>query len=385
VKLMLVIRTLGMGGMEHSTVKLANYWAAGGWDVSILVLTTNPVFFELHPAVTLLTSNFFELDAPRMRRPIAWLLDRKARMTRLRAILRAQHPDAIIACWGDSNVVSLLATIGLNIPVIVTERTSAQNAVCQPYDTLRHWLYPRAARVVVLHEAMQRQFSKRIQANTTVIPNSVVLPDETPEEAEYHTVKAQRSDKWLMAMGRLVELKRFDELIRAFAGVAPAHPEWNLVIWGDGPEKEALEALALELGVAARVRLAGKTREPIKEMRKVDLFALTSRFEGFSNVLGEAVGCGVASISYDCPCGPDVIIQHEINGLLVPDGDFEGLKSALSRMMSDDAFRKVCAAHGPEILVRYSMKSVMQQWEQVIARIVKPGVAAEIDVRDGDV
>jgi len=383
VKIMFVIRTLCMGGMEHSTVKMANYWAARGCEVSILTLADRKVFFQLHPTITLIVADFFELDAPRLRRPIAWLRDRKRRISKLRSILRSEKPDVIIACWGDSNVVAVLASIGLHIPVFVTERTSAGNAVCEPYNTLRHWLYPQAAGVVVLHAAMKQQFSKRIQAKTTVIPNSVVLPDETQEDIDFKKEKAVRPEKWLMAMGRLVELKRFDELMRAFAAVAPRYPSWNLVIWGDGPEKEALEILAVQLGLADRVRLPGETREPIRELRKVDLFALTSRFEGFSNVLCEAIGCGVASVSYNCPCGPDVIIEHEKNGLLVPSGDFEGLKDALSRMMGDDAFRDRCASNGPEILVKYSLESVMDQWARILASKIEHGVATEILFHDG--
>ncbi len=383
MKITFVIRTLCMGGMEHSTVKMANYWAAQGCDVSILTLADRKVFFQLNPTITLIVADFFELDAPRLRRPLAWLRDRKRRISKLRSILRSEQPDAIIACWGDSNVVALLANIGLSIPVFVTERTSAENAVCEPYNTLRHWLYPQAAGVVVLHSAMKQQFSKKIQAKTTVIPNSVVLPDETNEDTVFKNEKAVRSDRWLMAMGRLVELKRFDELIRAFASVAPRYPAWNLVIWGDGPEKEALEALAGQLGMADRVRLPGNTREPIRELRKVDLFALTSRFEGFSNVLCEAIACGVAAVSYNCPCGPDVIIEHEKNGLLVPNGDFEGLKDALARMMSDDAFRNSCASNGPELLIKYSLVSVMDQWARLLASKVKPGVTTDILFHDG--
>src|SRR5690606_3578792 len=115
-------------------------------------------------------------------------------------------------------------------------------------------------------------------------------------------------DVRLIAMGRLSPEKGFDLLIRAVALLRRQHPGCSLTILGDGPEREPLEGLAEELGVAEAVSFGGQVRDPAAHLVRGDIFVLPSRFEGFPNALLEAMACGLAVVAADCPSGPRQLV-----------------------------------------------------------------------------
>ncbi|TGV62805.1 glycosyltransferase, partial [Mesorhizobium sp. M2D.F.Ca.ET.160.01.1.1] len=107
-----------------------------------------------------------------------------------------------------------------------------------------------------------------------------------------------------VAVGRLEKQKGFDLLLEAFSRVARQLPMVTLVIFGEGPERAALEQQARGLGIADRVRMPGVTNSPVGWLSVGDIFVLSSRFEGFPNVLLEALMAGMATVAFDCPWGP---------------------------------------------------------------------------------
>ena len=152
-----------------------------------------------------------------------------------------------------------------------------------------------------------------IQKNSRIIPKPVLIPEYSEPD-----LKSETSSKTLVAMGGLYELKGFDLLLKAFAPLCNKFPDWLLEIWGEEVQRETLESLRDELGLRERVRFPGLTKEHYKTMSRADIFVLSSRTEGFPNVLGEAMACGLPVVSFDCPCGPSEMIQDGVNGLLVP-------------------------------------------------------------------
>ena len=180
-------------------------------------------------------------------------------------------------------------------------------------------------------------------------------------------------------MGRLEEVKGFDLLLKAFAKVAEKHPDWSLVIWGEGSQRTFLEKLRDDSDLNDRVQFPGLTSAPAKEMRQADLFALTSRWEGFPNVICEAMVCGLPVISFDCPHGPREIIRENADGVLVPPGDVEALANSLDSLMGDEAKRNRLSKRGPEVLKRFGLKKVMGMWEAEL----KASVGSTLDKAEG--
>jgi glycosyltransferase involved in cell wall biosynthesis len=145
-----------------------------------------------------------------------------------------------------------------------------------------------------------------------------------------------------------------------------------LSIFGEGPERGALERQADRLGIADRVRLPGLTSSPGEWIAAADIFVLSSRFEGFPNVLLEALAAGIPSVAFDCPWGPADIIHDERTGLLIAKEDVAALASALVRLLTDSDLRHRIAACA-QADTRFSTDTVLAKWDAVIDEAVAAG------------
>ena len=140
----------------------------------------------------------------------------------------------------------------------------------------------------------------------------------------------------------------------------------RLVIAGDGPEAQRLRDLVDALGLQSRVTLAGNVRNLSALMRCADAFVLPSRYEGFPNVLLEALACGVPSVATDCPDGPRQILADGKYGLLVPRDDPLALAAAIARLIGDPDLRRRLTALGPVAITPYDKQRVIDAWESVL-------------------
>jgi len=188
-------------------------------------------------------------------------------------------------------------------------------------------------------------------------PDVFSSSDETPRP---------KNGKTLLAVGRLGHEKGFDLLLIAFAVVAKKHPDWTLEIVGDGPVRAYLESCVRKHGLTERVRMPGFTRRPFDAMRRADLFVLSSLDEGFGTVLIEAMACGLAVVSFDCPSGPRHIIRDGIDGVLVPPRDAQAMAAALNHLIGDESERHRLAAKALEVVERFGVEKVMGMWEELI-------------------
>ncbi len=177
--------------------------------------------------------------------------------------------------------------------------------------------------------------------------------------------------QYLGAVGRLTRQKGFDLLIEAFARIATRHPEWKLVIWGEGDDRKSLEALRDALDLRDRVELPGVTQRPGLWVETADVFVLSSRYEGWGIVLLEAMAAGLPVVSFACEWGPSDMVKHGEDGILVPSNNVDALAEALSRMLGDGELRSRLAANAEASAKRYLPERILSQWDAVASSALK--------------
>ena len=220
--------------------------------------------------------------------------------------------------------------------------------------------------LTVLTEADRRDYEGLLAgSNTRVehVPNALVPLDGG--------LSAQTTPI-VVAAGRLNAQKGFDLLIPAFAAVARAHPEWQLRIYGSGHQRPLLRRLILEHDLYENVFLMGPTRRLGDALAASSLFVLSSRFEGFGMVLVEAMSKGLGVVSFDCPRGPGEIVTHGQDGVLVPNGDVEGLSRAMLELIEDPERCRSLGAAALESARRYEPAAIAERWTTLLGALDAP-------------
>lgn len=362
MRVTLVIFSLGAGGAERVMTTLANAWAEKGWDVHLLTLDACVPFFELHPSVAHQSLDLSGVSSS----PFQGLLENARRIRVLRSAIKKTRPDVVISFMSTTNVITLIAVAGLGVPVIVSERVDPHcHSIGKVWGILRRWLYPHAAQLVAQSDRALQYFPHRIRKRSRVIPNPVHSIQSPKAHIEGKGIK-----KTIITIGRLDEQKGFDLLITAFGKIALRHPNWTLDIWGGGPLHATLDALIEKLGLGGRVQLCGQTQQAVRKLCEADLYVMSSRYEGFPNALCEAMASGLPVISFDCPSGPREVIRNGVDGILVGEGDINGLACAMEGLISDEGERRRLAARAPEVAERFSLNRVVETWEELIRELV---------------
>ena len=330
LRIAVYMQDLAGGGSERVNVTLAREWQQLGHEVTLLLHEKAGDLVDLLPpdlkVVSFETSRVLA-DIPKLVR-----------------YLRVHKPDVLIASLEHNNVAAMVAK------AIAVSRTRV--IICQhnPFSTeaagvrrgftyrlmpsLYRLLGPLASGVVAVSQGVALDVAavtgiplKRI----TPIYNPVVTRDfdALADEPVEHPWMRDGEPRFFVSAGRLVAQKNHQMLVRAFAAHVHRGADSRLVILGSGPERERLMALAVELGVGDRFGLPGFIDNPLPFIRRAAAFVLTSRYEGFGNVLVEAMGVGTPVISVDCPHGPAEILDGGQYGLLTPVDDIDALSRAL--------------------------------------------------------
>ncbi|MEU7467440.1 glycosyltransferase family 4 protein [Streptomyces sp. NPDC044984] len=231
-------------------------------------------------------------------------------------------------------------------------------------------VYPRLDAITTVTEADARSFMENTPIpgiSVVGIPNSVPQPTVEPSDC---------TRKIVVSAGRMHHIKRYDLLIRAFAGLAEEFPDWQLRIYGDGGEAGKLRALVTELGLSGRALLMGGFSPIESEWAKGSIAAVTSSAESFGMTLVEAMRCGLPVVSTDCPVGPREILRDGEDGFLVPNGEVEGIAWGLRRLMADEPLRRAMGEAALRNAARYDPAAVAARYVELFEDAARRRAAA---------
>jgi glycosyltransferase involved in cell wall biosynthesis len=354
-----VISSLSAGGAERVMSIMANYWAQK--EINITLLTFNDSserpFFELDSRIQYIPLGLTGIS----RNPLDGILNNFKRILALRGAIRKTNPDTVISFQDTTNIITILATRGLKIPVIVSEHNEPTVwNIGMIWNMMRRLAYPMANKVILLSERARSYYPEKVRRSAIVIPNPVQTPPTALANVDIRKPA-------IIAMGRFGHEKGFDILLRAFALAGEDNPDWSLTILGDGSQRRSYEDLIENLNLQGRVFMPGRVQNPYDYLKLSDIFVLSSRNECFPMVLCEAMACGVPVISFDCMTGPREIITDGVDGILVPPEDEEQLASAMSKLMGDKLTRNRMGKEGKQIIERFGVDKIMAKWEELIA------------------
>jgi glycosyltransferase involved in cell wall biosynthesis len=273
----------------------------------------------------------------------------------------------VLSFMDTMNLTALLACLGMRVGIVVSERLQPdRKRNGRGIDVARRLLYPRADRTVVQTTRVAAYFPRAMQRRISIIGN----PIDPAAASAQPGIPGPRGRFRIVSLGRLEYQKGFDLLIDAFARIADENEHWDLVIFGDGQERESLARQAIVQGVAARVYFAGVTREPQRELAASHIMAFPSRFEGFPNALGEALAVGLPTVGCVGVSGVEDLIVDGVTGFLVsPVGGSAAFAAALERLVHDGDLRERMGGAARMHVRRWASEAILPEWEHLLEAI----------------
>lgn len=320
------ISSLSGGGAEKVLITIAQSMADNNiGSVSITSLEKRPQFYQVDEE---------KVELYKIKNKHTGIRAFWEDFVSIRKHIKNDSAEVMISFLSRCNLLLLLCCLFNNRKIIVCDRNNPLKEHSRVIFWLSCLLYKRANRIVVQTNQIKTFYPRFLQKKIVVIENPIdnhKLQNELCRDG-YNT-------KRVISMGRLEPQKDFETLIKAFAEINKQFSDWKLDIYGTGEKQEIIQKLIDDLNLTSAVCLCGRTEKPVMEMSKSDIFVLSSYYEGFPNVLCEAMYAGCACISTDCVSGPRELIEQKLNGTLVPIGDVSKMKQALFTYIKNEDIR----------------------------------------------
>lgn len=280
----------------------------------------------------------------------------------LRRTIQTIEPDAVLSFLTQTNIMTVLATRGLQTHTVISERNDPRLQRHRPrVELLRRAVY-RWADVVTANSkgALDALESFVPKDKLAFLPNPLLAPS-TGDVASY-------AAPTVITVGRLVEQKGLDVLLAAWAKVVEALPGWRLAIVGGGPLEGELKASARNLGIDHSVDWIGHVSDPFPLLRGAEFFVMTSRFEGTPNALLEAMACGLPAVVSDASPGPCELICSGDSpaGLIVPVEDASATAEAIIRLAGDETARRRLGLEARERARAHEADQAIEVWLRLL-------------------
>lgn len=346
--------SLKMGGMERASVNFTECLFRAGAKVSYISFFNQERFFKLQPEVVIYEPNGFNIQKLNFFKTIWWLRD----------TVKSIDPEVVVVFNKLYAALTLVALTGRRQKVVLSERSSPLYRWPKSQDLLMRFIFTFwkpcgiIAQTKIAKEYQQRYYGKTIPIE--VIPNIL-----RPVSLYPNIVR----ENIILAIGRLNDpLKGLDRLIEAFAKIKSS--TWELQIAGGslGDDLELSDLVATQ-DANTHIRFLGKVQDIDSLMARAAIYVIPSRSEGFPNALCEAMAAGLPCIAFDFVAGPRDIIQPDETGIIVPDGDIQGLTNAIRTLMEKPNERKRLGKKAMSVRERYLQERISMDILNFIQKI----------------
>ena len=345
-----------VGGIERVAANMAAMLLERGHEIIIYSFfkTNDKPFYRMSRKVKIryLSERKFTLSGKAGMIPLYLSMMKSARQ------IRKCDCDVLISLFTNASIILSLCG-GVRAPFIAAEH-GQYYAHGFFIRLLRRITYRRVDAVVALTRTDAAIYSKLFGGKGHCIPNNI---DRIPDE------KSNGTRKSIVAAGRLVREKGYDDLIPMAADILDGKKGWSLSIYGDGYEREKLSALIGEFSRDGNMRLHGFEKNLPRALSESSIYLCTSHTESFGMAIAEAMACALPVVSFDCPTGPRDIIEDGKNGFLIPVGDHAAFAAKVKLLMKDTKLRKKMGAYARRSVERFLPGEVAVRWENLFNTI----------------
>ncbi|MBC8737350.1 glycosyltransferase [Paraburkholderia sp. UCT31] len=359
MKIGLVAHGLSAGGAERLLCNLADAFAASGHDIVVITFDEGATDFYPLPGACRRVRVGSTVASPTVFHS---LVRNARRVFQLSRALTAEAPDVVVSFLSRTNAVTVAACRLSRTPCVITEhvRAAPDNRF---WTTAIARTYPHADALVSVSAGVDADFAWIDSSQRFVIPNLIKTPENVVA-----TPRGETRGLRFVSMGRLTEQKNQALLLDAFAKYRSVDADATLTLIGDGPLRAPLQEYARAHALDEYVTFTGELQDPFPVLKASDAFVLSSDFEGFGNVLVEAMSIGLPVISTDCPHGPGEILGGGA-GILVPVCDATSLARAMQKLGQSPYERARLAAAGLERSQAFSRSAILPQWLRLLERV----------------